>query len=84
MAAEAGLQPSGLVEVDVKEPIVESWARLIVEEIEFKLVEAFEWIIEIKKSEMGALDTAQGGASRCQKGATQGSRLVLREVGPHR
>jgi len=49
MAAEAGLRPSGLVEMDVQKPIVGSWAGLIVEEIEFKLVEVLGWITEKEK-----------------------------------
>jgi len=42
MAAETGLSPSGLLEMDVKKPIVGSGAGLIVEEIEFRLVEVME------------------------------------------
>jgi len=53
MAAEAGLRPSGLVEMDVKKPIVGSGSGVIVEEIEFKLVEVMEWVTEKEKLRWG-------------------------------
>jgi len=53
MATEAGLRPSGLLEMDEKKPIVGSGAGLIVQEIEFKFEDVLEWITEKEKEKVG-------------------------------